>query len=300
MIVSYRSVSIASSDSAQALHAQAAALAKHVRLTLQNRTWKGAIGNWAGAGSGSSIDFQDHRPYLPGDDPRYIDWAAYARSGQYIMKLYREEVSPRVDLLFDASRSMLYQPAKRRRAIELMYFCAESATSLGGSLYSYAITGRQHQRIMTTELLSGRWMPDVESETDPAPPDFKSVPLRPLSLRLIISDLLFDAPPESMLRPLTAAKGRMALLAPYARDEADPAWSHNMELVDCESFASRRQRVDSSLLERYHDAYARHFDAWRDQARRCNARLARVPCEPGLGDALRAEALPNGVVEAWT
>lgn len=294
------SAPIATSDAMRVLHAHAASVAKHVRLALQHRAWKGAVGNWAGAGVGSSIDFQDHRPYLPGDDPRYLDWAAYARSGQYIMKLYREEVSPRVDLLFDTSRSMLYHPGKRDRALELIYFCAESAAALGGSVYSYAVTGSRHERIPLPKLLSGGWMPEESNTLDPAPPDFRHMPLRPLSLRLIISDLLFDQAPESILRPLTAGKGRITLLVPYAREEENPPWSSNVELVDCETYTARRQRVDTALLARYHEAYARHIEAWRDQARRCNARLARVRSDGELGEALRAEALPNGVVEAWT
>ncbi|MEJ6642028.1 MAG: DUF58 domain-containing protein [Akkermansiaceae bacterium] len=39
---------------------------------------------------GSALYFQDHRAYSPGDDPRHINWQAYARTGQYTMKLYRE------------------------------------------------------------------------------------------------------------------------------------------------------------------------------------------------------------------
>ena len=87
-----------------------------VRLPFRNRTWRGDGGNWQGAGVGSSIDFQDHRPYLPGDDPRYIDWQAYARTGVYSMKLYREEVSPRVDVALDVSASMFFDDEKRQRA----------------------------------------------------------------------------------------------------------------------------------------------------------------------------------------
>ncbi|MGA0333468.1 MAG: DUF58 domain-containing protein, partial [Kiritimatiellia bacterium] len=89
------------SEPQTALREDARRCTGHLRLCLGERNWQGTQGNWAGAGVGSSIDFQDHRPYLPGDDPRYIDWAAYARSGQTIMKLYREEVRPVVDLVVD-------------------------------------------------------------------------------------------------------------------------------------------------------------------------------------------------------
>ena len=114
-------------------------VARRLRLPLRHHTWRGEGGNWQGAGIGSSIDFQDHRQYLPGDDPRYIDWQAYARTGHYSMKLYREEVSPRVDVALDVSASMLFDDAKRVRALELFYFCAESARQAGSSLRCYAV-----------------------------------------------------------------------------------------------------------------------------------------------------------------
>ena len=116
-----------------ALHGAARKAAAHLRLPFHRQSWRGTVGNWMGAGIGSSIDFQDHRPYLPGDDPRYIDWQAYARTGHYIMKLYREEVSPRLDLIFDTSASMQLGEDKAARALELLYFCLESAARAGAS-----------------------------------------------------------------------------------------------------------------------------------------------------------------------
>lgn len=275
------------------------AVSRHVRIALQRRVWRGAVGNWAGAGTGSSIDFQDHRPYLPGDDPRYIDWAAYARSGNYIMKLYREEVSPRVDLLIDTSRSMLLDDAKRARALELLYFCVESCLAMGASLLCRRFTAVGHDPIALPELLVGRWVPEGGADAGGLP-DMSALPLRSGSLRIVISDLLFDASPESLLRPLAAAGGRVLIFAPFAAMESEPDWNRNVEFVDCESGRVRRQRVQPELMRRYRQAYDRHFAVWRDWARRYDARLARVPAADGLAEALRYEAIPNGVVEAWT
>ena len=97
-------------------HATALAAAGRLRLPLRSRVWKGQAGEFQGAGVGSSLDFQDHRTYVPGDDPRHINWQAYARTGQYTMKLYREEVRPVVDVVLDASESMFFDPQKAQRA----------------------------------------------------------------------------------------------------------------------------------------------------------------------------------------
>src|SRR5271170_2493816 len=98
---------------------EAAQLAERICLPFRSRAWRGTTGSWQGRGQGSSIDFQDHRAYVPGDEPRHINWAAYARTNNYIMKLFREEVSPRLDLVLDASGSMALTPEKEARSLEL-------------------------------------------------------------------------------------------------------------------------------------------------------------------------------------
>ncbi|HEY0256254.1 MAG TPA: DUF58 domain-containing protein, partial [Candidatus Methylacidiphilales bacterium] len=95
---------------------EVARLAEKVRLPFRSRAWRGSSGAWQGRSQGSSIDFQDHREYAPGDDPRYLDWAAYARTNNYIMKLFREEVSPRLDVVLDTSPSMALTPEKEARS----------------------------------------------------------------------------------------------------------------------------------------------------------------------------------------
>jgi uncharacterized protein (DUF58 family) len=106
---------------------EALAAAEHCRLPFGRQSWRGTQGNWLGAGLGSSIDFQDHRAYAPGDDPRYIHWAAYARTGQLTMKLYRAESAPLVDIAIDVSASMAMTRRKEERLDALLAFCVESA-----------------------------------------------------------------------------------------------------------------------------------------------------------------------------
>ena len=102
---------------------------------LARRRMQGTLtGRHSSPDKGVSVEFAEHRPYAPGDDPRHIDWAAYARSGAYSMKLFREEVSPRVDLVLDVSESMFLNSEKQSRALALLYFCAESARKARASL----------------------------------------------------------------------------------------------------------------------------------------------------------------------
>ena len=55
---------------------------------------------------GASAIFKEHRAYRPGDDPRLIDWRAYARSDRYTIKHFEHETQLRGTLALDISASM--------------------------------------------------------------------------------------------------------------------------------------------------------------------------------------------------
>lgn len=57
---------------------------------------------------GFSVEFAQHREYVPGDDIRYIDWKVYGRSNRYYIKEYEEETSLTAYVLLDSSSSMQY------------------------------------------------------------------------------------------------------------------------------------------------------------------------------------------------
>jgi hypothetical protein len=55
---------------------------------------------------GVGLEFADYRAYTPGDDFRYIDWLAYARRDDLLIKLFTEEQAARIYCVIDASKSM--------------------------------------------------------------------------------------------------------------------------------------------------------------------------------------------------
>jgi uncharacterized protein (DUF58 family) len=64
---------------------------------------------------GFSIEFAEHRQYVPGDDVRDLDWRVYGKSDRYYVKQYIEETNLRATILLDASGSMRYAGAKAAR-----------------------------------------------------------------------------------------------------------------------------------------------------------------------------------------
>jgi uncharacterized protein (DUF58 family) len=61
---------------------------------------------------GFSVEFAEHRPYMPGDPIRAVDWKVYAKSDRYYIKEFEEETNLRGHLLLDASSSMAYRSEK--------------------------------------------------------------------------------------------------------------------------------------------------------------------------------------------
>src|SRR5687768_18265894 len=62
---------------------------------------------------GASIEFRQHRAYVPGDEPRRLDWRVLARTDRPYIKEYDEETNLRCVLLLDESGSMAYGGATR-------------------------------------------------------------------------------------------------------------------------------------------------------------------------------------------
>lgn len=76
---------------------------------------------------GSSVEFAQHREYVPGDEIRHLDWKAVAKSDKYYIKQYEDETNLRTFLLVDTSGSMNY--ARRGLPTKLEY-AARMATAL--------------------------------------------------------------------------------------------------------------------------------------------------------------------------
>ena len=55
---------------------------------------------------GFSQEFAEYRDYVPGDDPRFVDWNAYARTDRPLLKLFEGETNTRLLVLLDGSASM--------------------------------------------------------------------------------------------------------------------------------------------------------------------------------------------------
>jgi uncharacterized protein (DUF58 family) len=77
---------------------------------------------------GFSVEFSEHRRYAPGDDPKDIDWIAYAKTGKYYVKKFEAETNLTGYLVIDLSQSMDY--TYRQKLTKLDYsICLAAALS---------------------------------------------------------------------------------------------------------------------------------------------------------------------------
>ena len=67
---------------------------------------------------GFSVEFAEHRQYMPGDNIRDIDWKVYAKSDRYYIKQYEEETNLKAYLLLDCSKSMAYRSGENVRKFD--------------------------------------------------------------------------------------------------------------------------------------------------------------------------------------
>ena len=112
------------------LPAEIAAQVKRIQLVTGRQVADVMAGAYLSVFKGRGMEFDEVRPYVPGDDVRTIDWNVTARTGEPHVKRYVEERELTVMLLVDVSASLDFGSArrsKREAAAELSAMIAFSA-----------------------------------------------------------------------------------------------------------------------------------------------------------------------------
>lgn len=263
------------------------------RLTLPRTPLGGRIGERLGAETGSSLEFQDYRPYAPGDDLRHVDWAAYARSELLAVRLYREEVAPRIDLVLDISRSMAVTEQKLRAYGEL-----------AGVLACACASTIADSRIITTSAVPPQPLhvpEDIERflacDARLSALEEAHLPFRRRSLRVVVSDFLFPHDADVLVSRLARDSALLALVQLTLREEADPVAEDGCRLVDVEGRGELDLVIDEAAVRDYRARFNRLRLGLSGAARRVGARFAHVVAGTPVRDVARGLAAA-GVLEA--
>jgi len=84
-------------------------------------------GNHKSPLSGFAVEFASHREYVPGDDPKHIDWRVYFTRDKYFIKQYEMETNLVCHIVLDTSASMRYGEGPQQKLLA----AARLATTLG-------------------------------------------------------------------------------------------------------------------------------------------------------------------------
>ncbi len=252
-------------------------------LAVPRRALTGTHGERLGRGLGSSVEFEDHRDYQPGDDPRHVDWRAYARTDRLAVRLYREEVAPVVDLIVDRSASMAVRDAKARALRDLIDALGLCAGQGGG-------------RVRFLEAGGGTFDPARETALDRPPTALlPRSPLFPRSLRVVVSDFLTPDDPAPALQRIAAGAAHLFVVQLLDGWELDPLATGPATLVDVESPQTADLVLDRATIAAYRQRLRRLQDDLADATRRIGGTFAVVrAAEPDAmlgGDLLRQEVL---------
>lgn len=244
-------------------------------------TQRGLIGSRLGTRSGSSLEFMDHREYIPGDDLRRIDWNAFARSDKLSIKLYRDEVSPHVDIIIDCSRSMALPESEKAHAV--LGLAAVFARAACNSDYSFTAwqVGNTCEKIANGTDRPMIW-DGIEFDSDVnCPESFRRQmpPWRAQGIRVFISDLLWLGNPHETLSMLADKASAVFIIQLLADSDTNPPQRGNVRLHDCETGAQKDIFVDADAEKRYKNNLARHQYNWSCGCRQTGAVLTTAVAE---------------------
>lgn len=166
---------------------------------------------------GQSLEFVQHREYVPGDDTRRIDWKLWSRSDRYYLKQYEEDTNVRVMVLLDGSESMQFGTGPLTKfdyaqtvAAALAMLVLKQNDSVGVSTFDSEIrslipTSSRHNHLQA--VLAG-----LSVQTTGGKTDMRGVlsrvaeSLSHRSLVVLVSDLFCDR--ESLFRGLQLLRQR--------------------------------------------------------------------------------------------
>lgn len=254
----------------------------------------GRAGDVLARGTGSSIEFQDHRVYSPGDDVRHLDWRAYARTGELTVKLYNQELLPRLDLLYDASRSMTVDDAKAATTLDLVSFFAGVATRQGFAVRLIELGDLPRVRELDEFRAAGC---DFAGRLPLAATLEQAAGLlRPGTLRVLIGDFLSPHDPAQLVRGLAARAGGLALFQVLSAEDASPTVGVAFRLQDAETGEAREIVLGPAVVDEYLARLKRLTGALETECRRAASRFTRVVAGPSLRELTRDVFAREGLV----
>ncbi len=259
---------------------------------------------------GGGADFRQHRPYVPGDDLRSLDWKVYGKSDRFYVREFDAETNLRATLLVDASASMAYGEHGRTRfdyacalAASLAYLLLRQQDAVALATFDRGLldylppaTTPGHATRLIDALVASRPAAGPEHRTDFAAVFRQVIPKLDRHARrgmtLLVSDCFGDpaALADGLLQVRRARQDAIVFEVLHP-DELDFDFRGNVQFDGLEG--DGRRSLDARLLRgRYLEKLAAHREAIAFGCGRARAQLVTVRTdEPLEGVLLRFLAL---------
>ncbi|MCP4246360.1 MAG: DUF58 domain-containing protein [bacterium] len=226
---------------------------------------------------GESVEFADYRPYVVGDDLRFLDWNILARLDRLFLKLFLQEEDLHVGVLVDASASMDWgEPSKalyvKRVAAALAYIGLSNFDRVG--IYPYAnglrgeLSGVRGRRMMfkVVEFLRNLEFDGASNLTEAC----KQYAIRhpQPGILLVLSDFFDKGGYEQGLRYLLGRNLDLYAVQVLSPQELDPDLAGDLRLVDVEDDDVAEVTVGRALLNRYRQTLQTYCGALKEYCTR--------------------------------
>ena len=267
-----------------------------LRRKLRVRVPSGAGGEHVASRRGSSAEFLEHRAYAPGDDLRRIDWLAFARTGEPVLKTFRAEEDVLVRVVVDASASLdAGEPPKIVQAKRIA--AAIAAMALASSERAQVLAASDGV-VRTREPGRGRGaLPKLLRELDAIVAERGTDLARAIDavllrshrpgMLVVVSDFLDAGPFDAALGRAAAGGHDLALIQVLAPEEIDPPWDGDLALEDAETGEVLDVTLDARAIEAYLGRLAGLAATLRAVAKRHRGTYLRVSTKDPLLDVAR-------------
>ncbi len=190
---------------------------------------------------GFSVEFAEHRAYMPGDPIKHVDWKVYAKTDRFFVKQFEEETNLRAYVVLDTSASMGYSSGGVSKleygsmlAASLMYLMLKQQDSVGLLAFDTRIrkfipprSTRSHLHLLLKEL--GEQRPGEQTDVGSAL-DQLAERIQRRGLIILISDLQDD--PEKVISGLRHFRHRKhEVLVFHILDPSEVAFPFEGEVV---------------------------------------------------------------------
>ena len=249
---------------------------------------------------GFSVEFKEHRQYVPGDDLRDIDWKLFGKTDRLFIREYEEETNLRCTILLDSSGSMAYQGARSslskhqfavRTAACLAYLMLQQQDSVGLVSFDTRVRSYVPPRARPKHLQAVVNHLDAASpgnETELGAVFGEMVPkIQRRGLLVILSDLFGDV--DQLMKSLAQfrhANHEIIILQIWDPDELDFPFRQWTQFTSLER-SDNQHLVDPAQIRR---AYLEKLGQFREQlSKGCNRH--RISLVPMTTDQSYSEAL---------